>query len=371
MKIKSYFVARVADAVEAARKELGPEAMLVETRKSPPESQDLGAYEVVFAVGPEPRAAIAGPGGPALAPAEMARLSTELGQMRRQLEAIRITMRSGLAAPRWLLPSSELADVFSTLVAAEVSGEVAQAVVDRLHAQSPALDDRSALDRALAAELESRFTTDASLGKADAKPRVAALVGPPGSGKTTTLVKLAVTQGLAARRTVELVSLDNYRVGAAEQLRAFAAILGVGFQALETPSALEEALAGQRGKSLVLIDTPGYGLGETDSGAELAQMLRRHEEIDVHLVLSASMKPADLTRVVEAFEMFRPAKLLFTKLDETESFGPILCEAARTRKPLSFLGTGQRIPEELAPASAGLVIDLILRGQAAAECCAA
>jgi flagellar biosynthesis protein FlhF len=67
--------------------------------------------------------------------------------------------------------------------------------------------------------------------------------------------------------------------------------------------------------------------------------------------------------VVEAFEVFRPAKLLFTRLDETDSFGPIYCEAARTHKALSFFGTGQRIPEDLAPASAGLLIDRILRDQ--------
>jgi flagellar biosynthesis protein FlhF len=79
------------------------------------------------------------------------------------------------------------------------------------------------------------------------------------------------------------------------------------------------------------------------------------------------MKSADLTRVVEAFEIFRPAKLLFTRLDETCSFGPIYCEAARTHKALSFFSTGQRIPEELAPASHRLLVDLILRDQLSRE----
>jgi flagellar biosynthesis protein FlhF len=367
MRIKSYFADAVSDAVQAARKEMGEEAMLMETRKAPPESAHLGAYEVVFGVnGPDGAAGgLAKPVSAALGSGDMARLSGEMMQMRRQLEGIRLAMRSGLTAPRWLLPSSALSDVFSSLLAADISGEVAQAVVDRLHArlQPAELEDPGALTRALAAEMESRFTVDATLGRGDKGPRIAALVGPPGSGKTTTLVKLAVAHGLAGRKSVELLSLDNLRIGGSDQLRSYAAILGVGFQTVETPAGLAQALEDHRAKSLILIDTPGLSVGELDTAADLARALASGSEIDVHLVLSASMKSADLTRVVEAFEIFRPAKLLFTRLDETCSYGPIYCEAARTHKALSFFGTGQRIPEELAQASHGLLIDLILRDQ--------
>src|SRR6478752_970922 len=106
-------------------------------------------------------------------------------------------------------------------------------------------------------------------------------VGPPGSGKTTSLVKLAVAYGVAARKSVQVVSLDNLRVGAAEQLRSYAAILGVGFQALESPAGLDQALE-EHAKSLILIDTPGYCLGDLDAAADLAHVLSRGE-IDVHL----------------------------------------------------------------------------------------
>src|SRR5439155_26032115 len=124
--IKSYFANTVSDAVQSARQEMGDDAMLVETRKAPPESRHLGGYEVVFGVTgaePQPATALAKAVTAPLAPAEMSRLYTEMAQMRRQLEGIRLAMRSGLTAPRWLLPSSTLADTFSTLVAADVSGE--------------------------------------------------------------------------------------------------------------------------------------------------------------------------------------------------------------------------------------------------------
>src|SRR6476646_7608929 len=237
MKIKSYFANTVTDAVQSARREMGEDAMLMETRKAPPESRHLGNYEVVFAVTgaePNPAGVLARPVTTPLAPAEMSRLYSEMAQMRRQLEGIRLAMRSGLAAPRWMLPSSALAEMFSTLLAAEISADVAQSIIDRVHAQtSPSqLEDPASILRILAGEMAGRFSVDATLGRNEGDSRVVAVVGPPGSGKTTSLVKLAVAYGVAARKSVQVVSLDNMRVGAAEQLRSYAAILGVGFQAL-------------------------------------------------------------------------------------------------------------------------------------------
>ena len=113
---------------------------------------------------------------------------------------------------------------------------------------------------------------------------------------------------------------------------------------------------------MILIDTPGFGFGDMDHAHALARFLAGRSDIDTQLVLSSSMKSADLTRVVDSFEVFRPQRLLFTKLDETGSFGPILNEAARTGKPLSFFGTGQRIPEDLETASRSRVSELVLTG---------
>jgi flagellar biosynthesis protein FlhF len=199
------------------------------------------------------------------------------------------------------------------------------------------------------------------LGRGEAKPNIVALVGPPGCGKTTTLVKLAVNYGLASRRPVLLLSMDTYRVAAADQLRSYAAILGVGFHVLETVAALAQTIEENRGKELIFIDTPGFAFGDLDASADVAQFLASRQDIDTQLVLPSSMKGPDLTRIVDAFEIFRPQRLLFTKTDETNSFGPIVNESNRTGKPVSFLATGQRIPEDLETASAARLVDIILR----------
>ena len=382
MKIKSYYSRTVEDAIASARQEMGPDAMLVNSRKAPPEVRHLGEYEVVFAnVGPG--------GGPAEAslklPSEAGevfpgfaaphgeRLSTEVAELKKELEGMRRAItRTAYAPAQWVGVSQDVSDAYAALTAAEVSAElareIAQAAGDRLNGnrlpsgRTAQRTDGPTFQRALMEEVSSRFTTDATLGRSPAQPRIVALVGPPGSGKTTTLVKLAVNYGLAARRPVLLLSMDTYRVAAADQLRSYAAILGVGFQLLETVAALAQSIEENRGKELIFIDTPGLAYGDLEDSETLAHFLATRSDIDTHLVLPASMKAADLSRMVDAFEILRPRHLLFTKLDETGSYGPVFSEASRSGKSLSFFTAGQRIPEDLEAASTERVLDLLLHG---------
>lgn len=372
MKIKSYFARTVEDAMAMARQELGPEAMLVNSRRAALETRHLGDYEVVFASdvpaaeSEEIAAAVRSAPPGVLAQPFGERLSAEVAELKKELEGMRRAFtRTVLAPAQWPGASSEETDAYALLAAAEVSPELARDIVQsagsRL-APSPR-PDSGALRLALAEQLELRVVAQPSLGRGEARPGIVALVGPPGAGKTTTLVKLAANYGLASRRPVLLLSMDTYRVAAADQLRSFAAILGVGFQVLETVTALAQTIEENRGKDLIFIDTPGFGFHDLDSASALARFLSTRGDIDTHLVVASSLKSADLCRVVDAFEAFRPQRLLFTKLDETGSYGPILNETVRTGKPLSFFTAGQRIPEDLEEASGGRLAELVLAGQ--------
>lgn len=332
MKLKSYFSETVEAAMELARKELGDEALLVNARPATPETRHLGAYEVVFGATPKPNAPT---------PQTESRpegFARDLADMKRELERMTQCFRT---ARMFGSPAAQEPEVYTRLVANELDAMIAQAV-------------------AQGTSLEQFFEVDATVGRAGAPRGVIALVGPPGVGKTTTLVKLAARYGLTSRRPAQIVTADVYRIAAADQLRSLASILGMGCDVVETPVALAQSLEEHRSKDFVFIDTPGLSRGEMEDGADLARLISTHPEIDTHLVLPASMKPADMARVIERYEIFAPKKLLFTRIDETERFGALVNEAARRSLPVSFLASGQQIPDDLEPATKARIAGLVL-----------
>jgi flagellar biosynthesis protein FlhF len=364
--MKSYFSSTVESAVDLARRELGPEAMLVNSRPAMPEARHLGTYEVVFAVDfppapvPTPRESSK---APAERPSTMDRVTQEVAELRRQLERMAEAMgRSSAMASAKNFTDPEFSEVFATLISAGLDATLAQDLMRRIRSRDSrdARIEPNGLKRALASELEARLRVDAGIGASGGRRKAVALVGPPGSGKTTTLVKLALRYGLMDHRSTQILSLDHYRVAAAEQLRSYSAILGAGFQLLETPLALPTALAEWAHKDTILIDTPGHGAADWDDCQELVQAFGQSPDLDVHLVVSASMKPADLRRTVDRYEILRPSKLLFTHMDETDTFGSIWNEVLRTGKPVSFLCGGQAIPEDIEPAQKQGLIDKLI-----------
>ncbi len=370
MRVKSYFASAVEDAMAQARQELGEDAMLVRTRRSLGDARHLGEYEVIFASDLETNEPAA-PSIPAPGGGPPDRLSGEIAGLKRELEGMRRTLARSVFAPAQRLGASvDAAGAYTALVGADVHPELARELVEAAEQRlgrrgapgQPAAREPAGFGEALAAEIAARISTVPELGRNGAAPRIVALVGPPGAGKTTTLVKLAVSYGLACRRPALLLSMDTYRIAAADQLRSYAVILGIACQVLETTAALAQAIEENRSKDLILIDTPGLGRPDMNAAPGVARMLATRADIDTHLVVPASMKPADLTRAVNAYEMFGVHKLLFTKLDETGSFGPILNEAARTGKALSFFATGQRVPEDLEAATRRKLVELVLAG---------
>jgi flagellar biosynthesis protein FlhF len=127
-----------------------------------------------------------------------------------------------------------------------------------------------------------------------------------------------------------------------------------------TAEDLRSALNFYRDRALVLVDTPGLQQQESDKMEKLASLLDQVQLAETHLVLSATSKPRDLAEIAQRFERLRPSRLLFTKLDETCTYGPILSTLVRVKRPLSYLGIGQAIPQDLELATSRRVADLIL-----------
>ncbi len=362
MKLKSYFASTVEAAMSLARQELGPEAMLVNSQRTSAENRQYGEYEVVFAMMPQGKPEAPEPDRDAESSQSVCgdteavrRLQAEISGLRQTLDRMAASFARARASSSFRGASRGAAALLATLLDADLDEDTAESVALRAaHFPSPEL--------ALPQVLSEMMQFHPTIGRAGKQRRVVALVGPPGGGKTTTLVKLAARYGIAQRRPTQIISTDCIRFAAADQLRSYASILGVGFQAVETPHALEMALEEHRQKELVFIDTPGLSEREMEEAAGLPEVISQHPEIDVHLVAPASMRLRDLARAAERYSVFRPGKILFTKVDETESPGAVVSQAVRSRLPISFFGTGQQVPEDLEPAGLDWVCGLLTRG---------
>jgi len=496
MRLKSYFAQSIGDAIESAREELGPEAMLLNSRKTSSEQKYLGEFEVVFGITGNPpaqkksapaerpvstklssakrifpelvatetpdtvepeapvvvpaklagakrmfpelvKAEISRPevpvvepsgvaeaismkdapaeniGGEAekasqpegeMAPAtkplfpktekaapagsisvadvnapqpEMAAVTVppqkqievspsqdvahELAELRKQLQAVSRSIAEGLQS-RWSAPraASVIDHLFARLLAFDFSEEFArdligsaaqskmseyESILRNVNSSNPAAPAPSA--KSILTQVKTRFAVHPEVGRGEAQRKVVMFVGPPGAGKTTSIVKLAVQLGLEQELPLHLLSLDTFRVAGSEQLSAFGRILGVGFTALHTPEALLQALDEHRDKKLILIDTPGYAAADHEEMERTANFLHNHGEIEVQLVLPATLRTSALRKFTGRFSAFQPSKIVYTHLDEVDTLGPVVENTIAAGLPISFLADGQSIPQDL------------------------
>lgn len=347
---REYFARTLEAALAAARRELGPEALLVEAGPAG-EGESRGAYRVVCegengSAGPAPPEP--GRAGKEAEGATGDGVAVRLARLERMLEM----MAEAVAG---LDPGADVAAVRAALAAQDFPsqwiGVLLRAARKRLEANPPAAaDGESALRAAVAEELIGRIRFRPGLGPDG--PAVVAVAGPPGSGKTTLLVKLAMREGLGRRRQAAIISTDCHRVSAAEQLRTYAGILGLPFCQAETQAALRRAVAEHSARSLILIDTPGFGGNERDWALEWAGLLGGIPGRQTLLVLPASWRTRDLVAALAWWAAFEPSSLAFTRIDETGAAGGWATAALESGLPVAYFGTGQSIPEDLEPASA-------------------
>jgi len=190
--------------------------------------------------------------------------------------------------------------------------------------------------------------------------KVIIVIGPTGVGKTTTLAKLAANMVLTEKKKVGLVTSDTYRIAAVEQLKTYSEIIGVPLSIIYTPNEILNAIESYKDKELILVDTAGRSHKDKYQLMELKSLIKSSIDYEVYLVMSATTKFSDCIEIIKNYSFLDDYKLLFTKMDETSAFGVILNVAYITKKPISYITTGQSVPDDIEIADNGKIINCLL-----------
>jgi flagellar biosynthesis protein FlhF len=193
--------------------------------------------------------------------------------------------------------------------------------------------------------------------------KAVALVGATGVGKTTTIAKLAAQFAFQQGRRVSLVSLDNYRIAAAEQLRTYTEIMGLELDIVFTKDEFDSVMTRRRQDDLVLIDTAGRSPQNARQIYELKEIFAVHPPDEVHLVVAASTKADDMRAILDNFQPLGYDHVIISKLDETQSLGSIYNLTRLSKLPLSYVTVGQSVPEDIRPATPAFVQAWIEQGK--------
>lgn len=190
--------------------------------------------------------------------------------------------------------------------------------------------------------------------------KVVVFIGPTGVGKTTTLAKLAANMVLNDKQKVGLITSDTYRIAAVEQLKTYSEIIGAPLSIIYSPTEIVSAVKNYADKDIILLDTAGRSHKDQYQLTELKSLLKSNIDFETYLVLSATTKFSDCIEIIKSYSFLEDFKLLFTKLDETSSYGIILNIAYITKKPIAYLTTGQSVPDDIEIADKSKIINRLV-----------
>ena len=179
------------------------------------------------------------------------------------------------------------------------------------------------------------------------KPYVIIFLGPTGVGKTTTLAKIAADFALNQKKSVGLITADTFRIAAVEQLKTYAEILGMPVNVVYSSTEIGEAISSYSDKDVILVDTPGRSHRNKSQFEELKSLVSCSNADEVYLLIGATTGIKDCRDIIKSYSFIDNYKLLFTKLDETSSYGVIINLKDLTGKPLSYVTTGQSVPDDI------------------------
>lgn len=259
--------------------------------------------------------------------------------------------------------NNNLLAIFEYLISLGISEDICSDIVNQMEQDMLGRDlkDKQKVQDYLRYTLLAMIKTSGPIELPKQKQKIMAFIGATGVGKTTTIAKLAANYTLMQKKKVALITIDTYRIAAIEQLKTYANIIGVPIDVVFTPEEFKQTLAAHKEEDLVLIDTAGRSPKNAQQMKELKKFLEAGgPTIENCLVLSATAKDTDIEDTITRFDMIKNESIIFTKLDETATYGIIINVLKKFNKKLSYFTTGQNVPDDLEVAKEQDLLDRIM-----------
>lgn len=279
-----------------------------------------------------------------------------------EIKSIVKTIASQLTDPLFQEVPACFLDLYEKMLQSKVEDDIAKKLMKSVQEQltTSQLATPEILHEKLRSEMAKMIPVSPPLSLDYGQKKVIALIGPTGAGKTTTIAKLAARYCLYEGKKAVFLTADTYRIAAVEQLKTYAEIIGAPIEIVFNSQDAREAMERHEDKDLVFIDTAGRSpLNETQMN-ELAVLMNICEPNEIHLVLSVTTKMSDQMNAIKRFSVVPINKIIFTKLDETNTPGTMLNIVNKVKLPISYLTVGQNVPEDIKVAESQKLANLIL-----------
>ncbi|MCR5102641.1 MAG: flagellar biosynthesis protein FlhF [Butyrivibrio sp.] len=255
--------------------------------------------------------------------------------------------------------------LYNTLLENEVDEKYANQLTDEIEKVTKANTPLQYALENVYQKMVLKFGKTETITPSDSGVKAEVFIGPTGVGKTTTIAKLASQLYLTQKKKVALVTIDTYRIAAAEQLRTYASILEIPFRVIYSIDEMKQAAEDFKDYDYLMVDTAGHPLhdvAQRENTKKFIDTLSELMDIENFLVLSATTKYRDLTEICDCYAEMVSYKLIFTKMDETAAAGNLYNIRMRTGAAMSYITNGQNVPDDIAVFDAQKIVKGLLGG---------
>ncbi|HDH86447.1 MAG TPA: protein FlhF [Desulfobacteraceae bacterium] len=347
MQVKKYRGKTINDALARVKNVLGPEAMIISTKKLR-ERDGYNGFEVA--------AMQARDGISDTSSSPYMEVKSELMSIK---EMIYLLNHSG-GITEALMMNPGTMNLYAKLIRNGVDDHYARMFLERAGViKGDSSYDTNSIKKKTIKEIMKVVGIKNPFDSQNGRQIIAAFIGTTGVGKTTTIAKLAAQLMFTAKRKVGLISIDNYRIGAMEQLKTYASILGIPCFPAFNRKDLLFALKRMGGRDVVLIDTAGQSHYDKPRITELKNMIAGDPFISSHLLMSVSTTDSEMSKAATNFSPLEFQSYIFTKIDEAERCGSVINQIMKLPLPISYITTGQNVPEDIERANKKRILNLL------------